>query len=729
MADPTLLEQLRQLRAIERDYVDFRGERRTVGGDSLGRILEALGHETGDDQALRDDVKALDERNWRRVLAPVVVLRPSRSCQVAFSVFHPLLEKVLWRVELESGESRNGEIFPGSLPVLAERQIDHLAYCRLGFDLPGDLPLGYHRLTLSMPDGQTLGETRLIVVPERCYEPESISQGHRMWGLSIQLYGLRSERNWGVGDFTDLADLMPVTAARGVDIVGLNPLHALFPADPGLHSPYSPASRDFLNTIYIDPTGIPEFSDCPEAQKLVSSKAFQERLAALRGEPLVDYAGVGACKEEVLRLVYAAFEASASPGRQSELDGFIEEHGRSLANLGLFYALQRHFTDQGVIGGWPVWPEEFRSPGTAAATEFRTENAAEIRYFQFLQWIAADQLAAAEAAAREAGMGVGLYRDLAVGVNGGGAEAWADRELYVAGASIGAPPDPLALAGQDWGIPPMHPDVLRERGYQPFIDLLNANMGNGGALRIDHVMALHRLWWVPGGLPSSAGTYVYYDLADLIGILALESQRHRCLVIGEDLGTVPEAILHAMPDFGVYSYRVFFFVFEDDGRCLQPGSYPYRALVTASTHDLPTLASFWSGSDIDLRASLSLYPDPALEQTAREGRARDRHRILVALHEQGLLPVDIEANPAGADRMTPELCTAIQAYLARSNSALLVIQPEDLLGMDDAINVPGTSDEHPNWRLKLTDDLTRVCESPEATALCDRLNEERRRPR
>ena len=729
MTDPTLLEHLRQLRAVEREYVDFRGERRVVGEDSLGRILGALGHSTDDEQGLRDDVRALDERNWRRVLAPVVVLRPSRSRQVAFTVFHPLLEKVLWRVELESGESRAGEVCPGALPVLAERQIDHLAYCRLGFELPGDLPLGYHHLTLSMPDGQTLGETRLIVVPERCYEPESITQGRRMWGLSIQLYGLRSTRNWGIGDFTDLADLMPVAAARGVDIVGLNPLHALFPADPGLHSPYSPASRDFLNTIYIDPMAIPEFSDCPDAQKRVAKKAFRKRLAALREEPLVDYAGVGACKEEVLRLVYAAFEESASPERHSGLDEFIKSHGHSLESLALFYALQGHFTDQGVIGGWPVWPEEYRSPDTAAAAEFRAGNAAEIRYFQFLQWIAAEQLAAAEAAAREAGMGVGIYRDLAVGVNGGGAEAWADRELYVEGASIGAPPDPLALAGQDWGIPPMHPDVLRERGYQPFIDLLNANMGDGGALRIDHVMALHRLWWVPRGLPSSAGTYVYYDLADLIGILALESQRHRCLVIGEDLGTVPDAILHAMPDFGVYSYRVFFFVFEDDGRCLLPGSYPYRALVTASTHDLPTLASFWSGSDIDLRASLSLYPDPALEQAAREGRARDRHRILVALHQQGLLPADIEANPAGADRMTPELCAAIQAYLARSNSALLVIQPEDLLGMDGAINVPGTSDEHPNWRLKLTEDLTNVCDQPAVAAVCERLTEERRRPR
>jgi 4-alpha-glucanotransferase len=727
MADPQLLEQLRQLRAIERDYIDFRGERRHVGDESLGRILAAMGHDVDDDEALRDDLQRLAERGWRRVLPPVLVLRPSRSVQARFTVLRPLLERLDWRVALEDGGERSGTLDLGALPVLDERHIGGLCYCRLAFELPGDLPLGYHELELTVPGGHRLDACRLIVVPERCYEPPPVAAGERLWGLAIQLYGLRSDRNWGVGDFTDLRELMPVAAARGIDVVGLNPLHALFPADPGLHSPYSPASRDFLNTIYIDPEVIPEYASSGAAQALAQSGAFQARLEALRATRLVDYAGVGACKDEVLRLVHATFEAEATAGRRKDFDEFINSRGQSIDNIALFYALQAHFTAAGRPGGWQAWPPEYQDPGGAAALDFRDRHRDAIRYHQFLQWIAAEQLGAAEAAARAAGMRVGIYRDLAVGVNGGGAEAWSDQDLYVQGASVGAPPDPLALSGQDWGIPPMHPDVLRERGYQPFIDLLNANMGDGGALRIDHVMVLHRLWWVPGGLPSSAGAYVYYDLEDLMGILALESQRHRCTVIGEDLGTVPEAIQRAMPDYGVYSYRVFFFVFEPDGRCLHPGHYPRHALVTASTHDLPTLASFWSGSDIDLRATLGLYPDAESEAGARAGRVRDRHRILAALAEEGLLPPEIAAAPASAAKMTPALCGAIQTYLARSNAALLVVQPEDWLGMEDAINVPGTSDEHANWRLKLTGDLAKLCRRPEIAELADRLGRERRR--
>ena len=729
MPDPQLLEQLRQLRAIERHYVDFRGEQQHVGEDSLARILAAMGHPVTDDDALRQDVADLDVRDWRRVLPPVAVIRPSRSTHVTLTVLRPLLEQVDWLVTLEDGGERRGSIRLGELPVHGERHIGELCYCRLGFDLPGDLPLGYHTLILYAGSGIELGHCRLIVVPERCYEPEVISGGERLWGLAIQLYSLRSVRNWGIGDFTDLRELMPAAAARGIDVVGLNPLHALFPADPALHSPYSPASRDFLNVIYIDPEAIPEFARCPEAVAMVGGEKFQADLAALRATRLVDYEGVGRCKDPVLRLVHRTFESAASDGRKQDFESFISSKGQALERLSLFYALQARFTREGVPGGWQAWPEDFRDPAGPSAQSYAEAHREELRYHQFLQWVAEEQLAAAETAAREAGMRVGIYRDLAVGVNGGGADAWSDPDLYVSGASVGAPPDPLALAGQDWGIPPMHPDVLRERGYQPFIDLLNANMGDGGALRIDHVMALHRLWWVPGGLKSSAGSYVYYDIGDLMGILALESQRHRCLVIGEDLGTVPEAILHAMPDYGVYSYRVFFFVFEPDGHCLRPNNYPWHALVTASTHDLPTLASFWSGSDIDLRASLGLYPDAASEAGAREGRAYDRERILRALSEEGLLPGSIAADPSSAEAMTPELCASIQTYLARSNAALLVVQPEDWLGMDAAINVPGTSDEHPNWRLKLTGDLVELCGRPDVAGLSERLTNERRRAR
>ena len=725
MTDPGLIEWLRQLRGIERGYTDYRGQPQQVSASSVERLLEAMGHDLADESALWARARELDERPWRQVLPPVVVRRLVRDRHIPFTVMQPLLPRLLWRIRMEDGALREGEIKLPTLPVLGERVLDDVGFSRLAFELPSDLPLGYHRLRLETPEGDPLGETRLILAPERCYEPPAVAEGRRLWGVALQLYSVRSRRNWGVGDFTDLALLASETGAMGADLLGLNPLHALFPADPDLNSPYSPASREFINTIYIDPATIPEFSVCEAASALVSSPAFQQRLAGLRETDYVDYAGVWAAKDEILRLVFDQFETAATSRRRDEFEDFINKHGQALENLAIFYALQTHFTESGRPGGWQAWPPAYQSPDSDTVAAFRRSHWRPIRYFMFLQWIASQQLNAAEQTTRDAGMAVGLYRDLAVGIDGGGANAWADHQLYSTGASIGAPPDPLALSGQDWGIPPMRPDVLRDRGYQPFIDLLRANMGHGGALRIDHVMVLYRLWWVPAGRRSSEGAYVFYDLDDLMAILALESQRHRCLVIGEDLGVVPDAIRQAMPDFGVFSYRVFYFEWEDDGRALDPASYPRHALVTITTHDLPSLVSFWHGTDIALREQLKLYPDDALREAVARDRVRDRQAILEALHRQGLLPSAVSEQPASGASMSADLSSAIQAYLARSHASIMMVQPEDWLYMDAPVNVPGTSDEHPNWRRKLSLDLEDWLQSPAVKAVAGRISAER----
>ncbi len=725
MTDPGLIEWLRQLRGIERGYTDYRGQPQQVSEHSIERLLEAMGHDLADESALWARARELDERPWRQVLPPVVVRRLARDRHIPFTVMQPLLPRLRWRIRMEDGALREGEIKLPTLPVLGERVLDDVGFSRLAFELPSDLPLGYHRLRLETPEGDPLGETRLILAPERCYEPPAVAEGRRLWGVALQLYSVRSRRNWGVGDFTDLAMLASETGAMGADLLGLNPLHALFPADPGLNSPYSPATREFINTIYIDPAAIPEFSVCEAASALVSSPAFQQRLAGLREPDYVDYAGVWAAKDEILMLVFDQFETAATSRRRDEFEDFINKHGQALENLAIFYALQTHFTESGRPGGWQAWPPAYQTPDSDTVAAFRRSHWRPIRYFMFLQWIASQQLDVAEQKTRDAGMAVGLYRDLAVGIDAGGANAWADHQLYSTGASIGAPPDPLALSGQDWGIPPMRPDVLRDRGYQPFVDLLRANMGHGGSLRIDHVMVLYRLWWVPAGQPSSEGAYVYYDLHDLMAILALESQRHRCLVIGEDLGVVPEAIRQAMPDFGVFSYRVFYFEWEDDGRALDPASYPRHALVTITTHDLPSLVSFWHGTDIALREQLKLYPDDALREAVARDRLRDRQAIIEALHRQGLLPAAVSEQPASAANMSAELSSAIQAYLARSHASIMMVQPEDWLHMDAPVNVPGTSDEHPNWQRKLSMDLEDWLQSSSVKAVAGRISAER----
>jgi 4-alpha-glucanotransferase len=698
--DASLVERLRRLRGIDRSFTDFRGQTRTVSDDTVLRLLDAMGHEVGDAQALAREAAALEERDWIRVLPPVIVLR--QAAPIPITVLAPLLPSIRWRVEADDGQMLAGEVTPGSLPVLEERGIRELWYVRLALALPR-LPPGYHRLVLEKQDGAHLAATRLIVAPERCFEPAAVRAGRRLWGPAVQLYTLRSGRNWGIGDFTDLAGFIVAAAELGADVVGLNPLHALFPADPALCGPYSPASRNFLNVLYIDPEAVPEFQRCTQARRLVGSPGFQARLASLRATPCVDYAGVTACKLEVLRLLFAEFHASAPKARKHEFDQFLKNRGEELEKLGLFYAVHEYFQGAGVAGGWPAWPDNWQDPAGPAPQAILAAGTDTVGFHCWLQWLAAEQLAAAERQAREAGMAIGLYLDLAVGANGGGAETWTDRSLYAERATIGAPPDPLALQGQDWGIPPMLPDELHERAYEPFIRLLRANMSHGGALRIDHVMALLRLWWVPRGRPSAEGSYVHYRLEDLVAIVALESQRNRCLVIGEDLGTVPEEIRLAMPEHGVYSYRVLFFE-KHGARLRRPGEYPAEALVTVTTHDLPPLASFWEGSDIDLREQLRLYPEPDMAEEARRQRGLDRVAILEALAAEALLPEGLEADGPPPAHMSEALAEAIQLYLARSPAAVMVAQPEDWLLMTSPVNVPGTHDEHPNWARKLDEE-------------------------
>jgi 4-alpha-glucanotransferase len=705
MSDPGLIEWLRQLRGIEREYFDFRGQHRQVSDDSLEKILACFSHSLGDDHALLEEARSLSERDWRRVLPPAVVVRPSRSRVIGVTLLRPLPARVAWRIELEQGGDYADSFQPDELPVLDEKPLDGLHFCRLAFELPAGIPLGYHRIRLAAENGAPLADSSLIIVPEHCYEPPAMAAGRRLWGLSLQLYSLRSARNWGIGDFTDLADLAKQAARLGVDVIGLNPLHALFPSDPDHCSPYGPASRQFLNPIYIDPVAVPEYARCDAARLHVESGGFPKRLRTMRAASHVDYAGVSAAKDEVLRMLFRALEENGEPDRRNAFELFLDSAGSELKKLCIFYALQEYFSKSGRAGGWQGWPAAYQDPESGTVAAFAADHRESVRYHAYLQWIAKAQLSAAEEAAAEAGMEIGLYRDLAVGVSGGGADTWADPGLFASDASVGAPPDALALQGQDWGIPPMRPDVLRERGYRPFIELLRANMGHGGALRIDHVMVLYRLWWVPRDCMSAEGTYVYYDLDALMGILALESQRHHCLVIGEDLGTVPEAIRHAMPDYGVYSYRVFFFEEDPDGMPRRPENYPEKALVTVSTHDLPPLASYWAATDVELRTRLSLYPDEELRRSTLAERVGQLRRILKMLGHYGLYADEYADTGKTPHSLDAALNEAIHLYLAGSRARLMVVQPEDLLHMDEPVNVPGTSDEYPNWRRKLSADL------------------------
>lgn len=711
MDDP--IRQLAQLHGIADSYVDFRGQPKEVSVQSQAAILAALNIEAADADGAERAIHEHQTRRWTAFVPPIVVFGADRPMSVPIAVPVDLAaKKVDWSVTLESGEPRSGSVPLARLEIIAAEQVDDRSYRRLSVPLP-DLPLGYHTASLALDTGLQ-GSLRVVVTPEQCFEAPAIAEGRKLWGIAVQLYSLRADDNWGVGDFRDLRELIRLSAPLGCGIIGLNPLHALMPNNPAHISPYSPSNRQFLNVLYISVEDVPDFAECEPARKRVAEPTFQATLKALRATKNVDYVSVAAAKFEVLSLLYASFRArhlAENTPRGAAFRQFKEIQGEPLRLHATYDALDGHFRLQGPqYWGWPSWPEEYRDPTSSAVQRFSRERAEDVEYFQYLQWLAAEQLSDAQSAARQAGMAVGLYGDVAVGANPAGSETWSNRHLYLQGASVGAPPDALALKGQDWGIPPQDPNELRAQQYQPFIGLVRNMMRYVAALRFDHVMTLYRLWWVPRGLLSKDGTYVHYPLADLIAILALESQRHHCIVIGEDLGTVPEAMSEAMEQYRAYHYKVLMFEQLPDGTFKRPDEYVAGAMAVVTTHDLPTLRGWWEGSDVTLRAKLDLYPTEELRQQADDARVADRVSLLRALVAAGLWHWhDGEPLPP----YSAALSRAIHAFIGLSSANIALLQIEDLIGMAEPVNVPGTDTEHANWQRKMTASLTDIFSSDE----------------
>jgi 4-alpha-glucanotransferase len=702
--DANLIERLARLRGIGDAYHDYRGELRYFTLQTKTDILRAMGCPMEDPAALAAEVSRLCVERGRALLPQVAAAHGPRAGVDLNIAARDFGSRLLWTVNLESGDRRTGAVSSADCPEIWRGEIEGAWITRRRLELPLELPTGRHELEVKVGAG-ALHRCPLVVAPTVCYEPEAILQGRRLWGVAVQLYTVRSRRNWGIGDFEDLKALIAWLAPCGAGFIGLNPLHALAPAEPQRASPYSASSRHFLNVLYIAVTSVPEFEDCAAARARVQEPSFEERLRELREAGLVDYAGVAKIKFEILRLLFGEFhDRHLTPGteRAAAFRSFVAAGGQLLQLHARFDALDRHLSRTlGTHSGWLSWPPEFRDPNSSAAVRFAAENPREIEFYLYLQWLAHEQLGAAQALARELGMPIGLYGDYAVGTHPSGSETWVDQAGYRLGAEIGAPPDQLAHRGQGWGLPPPDPVVMQSQHLEGFVRLLRNNMHHYGALRLDHVMSLFRLWWVAAGRSPVDGAYVHYPLDLLLANLVLESARCACVVVGEDLGVVPDEMRRAMAEFGLYHYKVLLFE-KDGGRYRRPEDFVRRALATVTTHDMPTLRSFWDGRDVELRHELQLYPTPELEQSVLEGRARDRAALLAALDEQGLAP----ESPATPDEpFTADLARAIHIYLARSSAILAAVQIEDLIGMEDPVNVPGTDCEYPNWQRKLTSDV------------------------
>ncbi len=702
MKNQKLIRRLCSLTGIDDAYRDHRNEARAIEIGSLGALLAARGFKVEDAAALREAIAEITNRNGAFRVPPVVVLREDQPQQIRIEVPLALLDKPInWRLLKENGEFQAGQFLPEDDLV---REHDAHAVCALEFGPQAGA--GYHWLTISGPGDAGDHRVRVIIAPASAYE--AVTDEAPEWGVAVQLYALRSARNWGMGDFTDLASLGSMLAEQGADFLGINPLHALYPSNPEHASPYSPASRAFLNYLYIDVEAVPEFASCEAARLKVASEYFQDRLATLRACDHVDYSGVAFLKQIVLRHLYEYFVARElarnTPRAEAFLD-FVEQGGAALEQTCLFYALYADNRKASREGGWQRWPGQLRDPESEDVASFAEQHQDTIRYYMYLQWLADEQLQAAHAAALEAGMKTGLYRDLAVGIDSNGADMWRNQGLYCRGASVGAPPDSIALQGQDWGLPPMEPLQMQTEAYETFITDLRDNMRHCGALRLDHAMQLMRLWWTPAGRPSSEGAYVRYPLDDLLGIVALESHRNRCRIIGEDLGVVPEEIREALPREKIWSYKVILFEKDDQGRFKRPVDYSPRAMATLTTHDLPTLPGYWRGSDLLLREELGLFPSLEIKEQTWQERIADRQALIAALKREDLYPADMPEDANEMDDLPAELLLALERFLAQSRSRMVCVQLEDWMGVLDPVNVPGTSDEYPNWRRRLPDDI------------------------
>ncbi|QTH64381.1 4-alpha-glucanotransferase [Psychrosphaera ytuae] len=730
----SLIEQLVQARGIESQYTDAWGNQAIIDQASKEKILAAMGYPVTDEAALIEKVNEESNAAWLTVIEPANIVRIGEAKPLLIKLPIDFVNDELTLVVKQQGTViQKLNVTPIDHELIASVEVNDIEIQQYALDVSFDLEMGYYELSL-VEEGQEepLGEGRLIVAPQSCFKQKEIIAGQKLWGPSVQLYCVRSKTNWGVGDFSDLATLIEKVADRGADFVGLNPIHALYPNNGDACSPYSPSSRRWLNVIYIDVESVLGFGVDKATQELFNSDDFQAQLTAARETDHIDYGSVMDLKLRALKPLYEYF-AREEIANQTELakafEAFKEEGGDSLAQLAAFDAIQDKFKSEGrYIGdnwGWPVWPDEFKDFNSEAVRQFVKDNAELVDFYAYLQFVALTQLEKANEVSQAKGMAMGTYRDLAVGVSEGSTEIWANKDLYCTDASVGAPPDVLGPLGQNWGLPPMDPVKLYQQGYQPIIDLFRSNMHACGALRIDHVMALLRLWWVPKGESAKAGTYVYYPVDDLLAILALESHLNECSIIGEDLGTVPDDIVGKLQENGIHSYKVFFFEQAEDGGYYSPMHYKEQAMATLTTHDMPTLIGYWHCKDLELGQEIGLYQGEELMQSLYADRVKSKQAILDSLHGHNSIPEHIgrDANFVG---MTQDLNYGMQIHMAKGSSALLSLQIEDWLQMDMPVNIPGTSEEYPNWRRKLSVDLEDIFEKPEINKLTHDLTQARK---
>ena len=690
------LERAAERWGVQREYWDIWGKHHRATPEMIAAVLRSLGVDAGSREELDEALAREIRSEWQRLVPPTLVTSAG-SAKIAVRLRSEQPVEVDLSFEDGSHETRQVHGAPGR-----RAEIDDASYVELTVDL-GPLPLGYHELTVRA-EGEPPATARLICCPDRAYFPKRVADNGRAAGVGFSLYGIRSDRNWGCGDFTDLERVAEWVVNRaGASFVALNPLHSIPNRQPYNTSPYLPNCAFYKNPIYIDVERVPEFANSPWAQTLVGCHRTQEEIRALRDAENVEYERVFRLKKGVLRAVFRAFlrEIEAETDRGQAFLRWVEQEGELLHNYAVFCALDEvlHKRDPN-LWLWQDWPEVYRSPDTPETQQFAREHRRSVLFFKYLQWIADEQLGAAQNRAEELGMAIGLYHDLALATDRSGADLWAHGRFYARGCRVGAPPDDFAPNGQDWSFPPPSAEEHYRDGYRLFVESIRKNLKHGGALRIDHVMRFFRLFWIPDDFEANRGVYVKDRSEDLLRILALESVRNKVIIVGEDLGTVGDDIREQLNRFGILSYRLFFFERWNDGTFKMPRDYPKQALVSSSTHDLPTLTGFWEYRDIEARRRAGVLGDESAYEAQLRSRDIEKQRILDVLHSTGLIPPHYPREASQIPEFTGEMHNAIVGFMASAPSSLMLMSEEDLFKQNDQQNLPGTTAEYPNWRHK-----------------------------
>ncbi|MFL6611663.1 MAG: 4-alpha-glucanotransferase [Pseudomonas sp.] len=656
------------------DWIDANGRAQKVSPAVLRSVLTGLGHPAGSAQEIDASLLQLQQDQQNHRLPPLITADVGVNVDL-IRYFEP---GTPCEIQLEDGATLNSKLDAAAA-------------------LPGIVPVGYQHVSIQ---GQHF---TLAVAPARCYSVADAVDDPtpRAWGLSAQLYSLRRPGDGGFGDTQALEELARVAGERGADALAISPMHAMFSSDTGRYSPYSPSSRLFLNSLYAAPGTILGERALRTA---IDATGLANQLQNLEQQPLIDWPVAAEAKQRILRALYDGFSQGEHPLHE-DFSSFRHSSGEALENHCRFEALQAERAARGESLDWRQWPEEWRDPRSTAIARFAEENADEIGFYAFCQWLIARCLERAQSAAKSSGMGVGLIADLAVGADGGGSQAWSRQDELLASLTVGAPPDILNRSGQGWGISAFSPEGLVRNGFRAFIEMLRANFAHAGGLRIDHIMGLQRLWVIPNDAPPTDGAYLYYPIDDLLRLLALESHRHQAIVLGEDLGTVPDGLREKLIARSILGMRVL--LFEQDNTHFKPIlDWPDNALATTSTHDLPTLNGWWHGHDIDWNARLELI-DSHTEMDWRRHRERERDGLRSALNQD-------PQNFREEHRETDQVLDASVRFLGHTRAPLVLLPLEDALGVEEQANLPGTTDTHPNWRRRLALDSRALLDDPDA---------------